>query len=320
VTTHAYDAANQRTNTTDRTGTNRWLTFYTLRGKVERVTDPLGHTVTNTHDAANRLIRVTDPLGQSVTNRYDANGNLVASFDKLGQRWSKTYDRLNRVLAETDPLGNTRQTAYDVAGRIRQTTTPNGFPSLHSYDGRGRLTKWTDAEGFDWLYTYDGNGNITDIEDALHGHYVMEYGPRNERTLERNQDDFEWRYEYDELLRLERQTDPNRTTRTPTYGAAGRVLFVDFSTGRQDSFVYDDNDNPRTISRRYAGVTTRTQFIYDALDRPTEQTDAHAKTVLYGYDPWADSPPSPIPAATRSRTVTTPWAGSPTRWTGPAVK
>ncbi|MEK7686213.1 MAG: LamG-like jellyroll fold domain-containing protein [Verrucomicrobiota bacterium] len=285
LTTHAYDAANQRTNTTDRTGTNKWLTFYTTRGKVERVTDPLGHTVTNIYDAANRVERISNPLGQTSTNLYDANGNLVAWFDKLGQRWSKTYDRLNRVIADTDPLGNTRQAAYDVAGRLQQSITPNGYPSIHFYDGRGRLTKWKDAEGFDWLYTYDGNGNIVDIEDALHGHYVMAYGPRNERMLERNQDNFEWRYDYDELLRLQRQTDPNGTTRTPDYDPAGRVRLVDFSTLRRDTFDYDDNDNPRTISRRFGGLTTATRFVYDALDRPIEQTDAHAQTVLYGYDP-----------------------------------
>lgn len=284
LTTYAYDSANQRTNTTDRTGTNKWLTFYTLRGKVDRITDPLGNSVTNTYDPANRLIRVTDPLGNSVTNQYDLNGNVTVLFDKLGQRWTKTFDRLNRVLAESDPLGNTRSTAYDIAGRILQTTTPNGYPTLHVYDGRGRLIQWHDAEGFDWLYAYDGVANITNITDALGGHYVMAYGPRNERTLERNQDSKEWNYAYDELLRLKQQTDPNGTTRTPTYDPAGRVLFVDFSTGRQDSFAYDDNDNPKLIKRRVSGVTTATQFIYDGLDRPIEQTDALAQTVQYGYD------------------------------------
>lgn len=289
-TTHAYDAANQRTNTIDRTGTNKWLTFYTSRGKVDRVTDPLGNTVTNTYDSANRLVRVADPLGGSITNQYDANGNLVAVFDKLGRRWSKVYDRLNRVMTETDPLGNSKSMTFDPAGRIETITTANGFAMNHSYDGRGRLTKWVEPETWDgkpitWLYEYDGNGNITNITDALDGHYVMEYGLRNERTLERNQDNFEWRYEYDELLRLKRQTDPNGTVRTPTYDAAGRVLFVDFSTGRRDSYAYDANDKPQNISRRASGVTTATQFIYDQLDRPIEQTDALAQTVSYGYDP-----------------------------------
>ncbi len=284
LTTYSYDAANQRTNTTDRTRTNTWSTSYTSRGKPERVTNPLGESVTNTFDAANRLIRVTDPLGGSITNQYDANGNLVFLFDKMGRRWSKTYDRLNRVVADANPFGDASQTSYDMAGRILQTTTPNGHPTLHSYDGRGRLTLWKDAEGFEWLYNYDGVGNITNITDALKGRYVMAYGPRNERLSEKNQDKFEWRYEYDELLRLRQQRDPNGTTRMPFYDAAGRVLFVDFSTGRRDTFTPDDNDNPRTISRRFEGVTTSTRFIYDALDRPLEQTDAHDQVVRYGYD------------------------------------
>ena len=285
ATTYVYDAANQKTTMTDRTGTNKWNYFYTTRGKLDHVTDALGYTANNTYDSANRLIRVTDPLGQSVTNQYDASGNLLAFFDKLGQRWSKTYDQLNRVIAETDPLGNTRSTTFDVADRIQQITSPNGYPSTHTYDGRGRLTKWVDPQNFSWLYAYDGVGNITNITDALGGHYFMAYGPRNERLLEQNQDTNIWHYVYDELLRLKQQTDPNGTVRTPTYDNAGRLLFVDFSTGRRDSLSYDDNDNPKLVSRRYAGVTTALQLIYDSLDHVVEQDDALGKTVLYGYDP-----------------------------------
>ena len=284
-TRHAYDAANQRTNTTDRTGTNNWFTFYTARGKPDRATDPLGNTSTNYYDAANRLIAVSDPLGNTITNQYDANGNSIALSDSLGQRWSKTFDRLNRVIAQTDPLGNTRQTDYDPAGRIKTVITPNGFPSQHEYDGRGRLTKWKDAEGFDWLYAYDGNANIVDIEDALHGHYVMAYGPRNERTLERNQDNFEWRYTYDPLLRLKTQRDPNLTLRTRNYDQVSRVTSLTLSTGREDTYTYDDNDNPRVIARRVNSVAVAASSLtYDPLDRATRVVDPHTQSVDYGFD------------------------------------
>jgi len=284
LTAYAYDLVNQKTNMIDRTGTNQWKYFYTSRGKLDHVTDALGFSVTNIYDAANRLVQITDPLGHSITNQYDANGNIISFFDKTGQRWTKTYDRLNRVVAESDPLGDTKNTAYDMAGRIQQITSPNGYPSLNTYDGRGRLTKWVDPQNFSWLYAYDGVANITNITDALGGHYIMAYGSRNERTLEKNQDRFVWQYAYDNLLRLTNQVDPNGVTRIPTYDNAGRVLFVDFSTGRHDSFSYDSNDNPQTVSRRVSGVTTATQFIYDSLDRVIEQDDALGKTVLYGYD------------------------------------
>lgn len=283
-TRHAYDAANQRIATTNRAG-HVWQYTFTPRGKLERTTDPLGHSTTNFYDAANRLVRIAAPQSHSLTNQYDANGNLIALFDPLGQRWSKTYDRLNRATAETDPLGNTRQTTFDAAGRISQIITPNGFPSLHFYDGRGRLTQWRDAEGFDWLYDYDGNSNITNITDALGGHYAMAYGPRNERLLERNQDNFEWQYTYDPLLRLKTQRDPNQTLRTRTYDAAGRVTAHVLSTGREDTYTYDDNDNPRVIVRRVNGVAVATTSLtYDPLDRVTRVVDPHGQAVDYGFD------------------------------------
>ena len=284
LTRFGYDASNQKTNMVDRTGTNVWQYTYTSRGKPERAINPLGFTTTNFYDSANRLERVSDPLGNTSTNVLDANGNLITLFDPLGQRWTKAYDRLNRMMSEADPQGNNRQTTFDAAGRVKTITSPNNFVTTHDYDGRGRLTKWHDAEGFDWLYDYDGNANITNITDALTGHYIMAYGSRNERKLERNQDNKEWQYTYDELLRLKIQTDPNTLTRTLTYDNAGRIRVVDFSSGRQDTYDYDDNNNLKALSRRVGGVSTTTGFNYDLLDRVTQVTDPFYKTVNYGYD------------------------------------
>ncbi len=323
ITTYSYDPANQKTNLVDRTGTNKWMYFYTTRGKLDHVTDPLGNSVTNVYDTANRMVQIIDPLGQTTTNQYDLNGNVIAFFDKLGRRWVKTYDRLNRVIAESDPLGNTKTTTFDVAGRVQQIMSPNGYPSVHAYDGRGRLVKWVDPQSFPWLYAYDGVGNITNITDALTGHYIMAYGSRNERTSEKNQDGFMWQYAYDELLRPSLQIDPNGTHRTPTYDNAGRVVFVDFSTGRRDSFVYDDNDNRKTLSRRASGVTTALQLIYDSLDHVVEQDDALGKTVLYGYDPLGRNTSITYPGGRTllnfydplgRLTNQTDWAGRQTRY------
>ena len=284
LTRYGYDPANQKTNMVDRTGTNVWQYFYTSCGKLERLINPLGFTVTNFYDAANRLVRVSDPLGNTSTNVLDANGNITTRFDPLGQRWTKTYDRLNRVISEADPQGDMRQTSFDVAGRLKTITSPNGFVTTHEYDGRGRLIKWHDPEGFDWLYAYDGNANITNITDALGGRYIMAYGPRNERTLERNQDNKSWQYAYDELLRLKSQTDPSTLTRTVTYDAAGRIQTVDVTSGRQDTYDHDDNNNLKVLTRRVAGVPTTSRFNYDLLDRVTQVTDPFFKTVGYGYD------------------------------------
>jgi RHS repeat-associated protein len=291
-THHAYDAANQRTNMVDRSGTNRWTYAFTSRGKLGRAIDPLGNTSTNLYDNANRLVVLSDPLGNTVSNRYDGNGNLIALFDVLGRQWSKTFDPLGRVVAETNPLGDTRRTSYDSAGRIKELTTPKGYISTHEYDGRGRLTRWVEPETWrgspiTWLYDYDGVGNITNITDAMGGHYVMTYGPRNERLSELNQDGRKWEYTYDELLRLQTQRDPNGIRRTRDYDSVSRPTSVIWSTGREDTFDYDANDNPTVISRRPKGAPpVKTILTYDSLDRITRTVapDLNGPAVDYGFD------------------------------------
>ncbi|MBI2926136.1 MAG: hypothetical protein HYY24_10565 [Verrucomicrobia bacterium] len=289
ATVYAYDAANQRTKMTDRAG-NSWNYAYTSRGELLTVTDPnpIPGVVTNSYDEANRLGRVDYPrVGDGrnfIEYQYDKNGNLTNLIDKADKHWKTEYDQLNRVIAETDPEGNTKRTTYDVAGRIEKIITPRGFVTTHSYDGRGRLTLWKDAEDFEWRYTYDGVGNILDIEDALQGHYVMAYGPRNERRSEKNQDNFEWRYEYDELLRLKKQIDPNSTTRTLAYDAGGRVESVTFNTGRVSAFAYDSNDNPEVLVRTGSGPPTISVLGYDVRDKVIEYADAFGKRINYDYD------------------------------------
>lgn len=278
-----YDSGNQRTQVVDRIGATNKVS-YTRRGEIEAVRDALGNITSNSYDSANRLVKVTDPLGNAVSYEYDVNNNRTAVIDKLGRRWIQVFDRLNRVVSKTDPLGNTTQWVFDEAGRIKTIITPNSYPSLHVYDGRGRLNTWVDAEGYRWAYEYDHSGNITNITDALGGHYVMAYGSRNERILERNQDDFEWHYLYDELLRPRQQTDPNGTTRALLYDAGGRLETVEFSTGRKNTFLYDDNDNPEVGTRTGSGPTTSTRVWYDSKDRVIQCRDCFSKNIFFTYD------------------------------------
>lgn len=287
VTSSTYDVANQRISTTDRTGTNTTSFTYTPRAKLKRTTNPLNQTVENRYDAGNRLIEI-EQVGVSGTRtrfEYDDNDNRTKVIDELGREWLTRYDRLNRVIAETDPKGNTKLTSYDRAGRIKEITSPRGHVTRHEYDGRGRLLRWIDALGQVWSYEYDGSGNITNIVDAREGNYVMEYGPRNERTLERNQDGKEWRYAYDQLQRLKAQTDPNGLVRTVNYDDGGRIDFVSFSTGRTDDYTYDPNNNLTLVSKsRPSQATTTDRFTYDVMDQLIGNTNTFGRSIGFHYD------------------------------------
>jgi RHS repeat-associated protein len=313
-TTYVYNQADERTEKYERTlspGATgfRWQFTYNPFGELEStitptaVSDGSNQTLTSTriYDLNGRVVEDRDPTYSAgtptlhrIAYEYDANGNQTAMIDKVGKRWEKTFDALNRVIAERDPEGNVRRTSFDAAGRVLVVTSPNGFPSSHEYDGRSRLTKWKDPEGYEWLYTYDGVGNILDIEDALHGHYVMTYGPRNERLTERNQDLKQWTYTYDALVRLATQTNPPGTgagpgggpvVRTLNYDQVGRLEYVTFNTGRTNALGYDNNNNVRSVVRTGGAQPNTSLYLdYDALDRLTESRDAFGKTVGYGYD------------------------------------
>jgi RHS repeat-associated protein len=285
LTSYAYDPANQRTNMVDRTGTNIWVYIYNRRGSLERTINPLGHSSTNFYDNANHLVRAAGPLGSSIRYEYDANGNRTNLIDQLGRSWRTRYDELNRVIAEIDPQGDVRITEYDELGRVKKAISPRGYASVNEYDGRGRLVHWTDPENQLWQYDYDAVGNITNITDAPNGHYVMTYGPRNERVSERNQDGKEWRYQYDTLLRVWQQTDPNGLIRVTYYDEAGRVDYVEFSTGRTDNYEFDVNNNLTTLTRQKSGQPpANSVFTYDLLDRLETQTHAFSKQIRYEYD------------------------------------
>jgi RHS repeat-associated protein len=291
-TNYSHDDADQRISRTDRS-INTWNYSYTPFGEIETTTTPAAIsdgtsqrlTLTRSYDNNGRLTKETDPYGKFVSYEYDENGNQTAAVDKVQHRWEKSYDPLNRITSERDPLLDTKITSYDAAGRVHVVTSPNGYPSVHEYDGRGRLTKWTDPDGFSWIYQYDGVGNILDIEDALHGHYVMTYGPRNERLTEQNQDNKTWNYTYDPLVRLKTQLDPNGTLRTLSYDTVRRLYQVDFNSGRRNSFQYDNNDNVTNVTRTKNGSPTTTLGLsYDALDRLTDSQDTFGQPVHYNYD------------------------------------
>lgn len=282
-TYNAYDAEDQKTQTIDRAGA-AWRTAYTRRGQLAWQVDPLQNTNRFFYDAANRLTNVVDALGNSESMQYDANNNKIAMVDELDRRWTTSFDLLDRPVRKADPLGDTTVTDYDEVARVKTITSPNGYPSTHQYDGRGRLKRWVDSENYVWLYDYDGNGNITNVTDALGGHYVMTYGPRNERTMECNQDTNVWRYAYDELLRLKQQQDPNGLIRTGIYDAGGRPVEIDYSSGRIDTYSYDENNNPEVAARTGSGPATTTTLAFDFMDRVVQYRDHFGNKVKYAYD------------------------------------
>ena len=68
------------------------------------------------------------------------------------------------------------------------------------------------------------------------------------------------------------------------YDPGGRLTQKTYSTGRLDSFEYDNNNNIVSASRAKDGNTITSGFAYDELNRMVTSTDDHSFTVGYVYD------------------------------------
>ena len=106
------------------------------------------------HDPTGRIIRVTDPAGRSLTIDYDANGHLSRIDHPLG-RWQYRIHADGRLETVTGPDGVVRRYRYDDPGhRSRFTALAIQAPgeaerlvAQWSYDTLGRVVRYRRGDG-----------------------------------------------------------------------------------------------------------------------------------------------------------------------------
>ncbi len=199
-------------------------TAYDGLGNRKSVVDPNDHQTRFRHDGLGRLLATIDAATQSITYAYDGEGLKTSETDRRGIERLFTYDNLGRprteALADAELSGVPwrREVQYRDRDRLRVETNARGFQTTFDLDSLDRVVRETDALGFFRTFTWDGVNRTseTDKRDAPGGgHYTTNY-------------------EYDDLHRLEKVTDPrdqvaetlyeddlNRRTE-PTSGRSGR--------------------------------------------------------------------------------------------------
>lgn len=277
-------------------------TSYDTNGRLQSVTDAVGHVTNYTYDLTNRLTTVTDVdavNGNAVTTtQFDAAGYVLRETDALGHATAYTYDANHNVLTETQEMGvgtaddETTTYTYDANGHRTSVTNDLGQQMVavtyNQYGGPATIndilgnaytvgytpdtfmpTTVTDALGTVGGYTWNANGNPltrTDASGAVMDYTYDAYGNVTSETTHPSPGvNYVTSYQYDLLGRPTLMTDPRGVVTQYTYDALGRLRSMTEAVG-------------------VSGVQRTTSFEYDAVGNRTRVTDSLSHVTEYFYD------------------------------------
>ncbi|SES05566.1 RHS repeat-associated core domain-containing protein [Propionibacterium cyclohexanicum] len=244
---------------------------YNTSGQLSTITDPVGRTFTVTW-AGSHISKVVDAAAREVDYAYNSAGDLT---DVYGVGTSRTggvngnqdhtvygYTTAHLLTSMTTPANEAKSGAphmsmvYDTSGRVTSQTDPVGATTTFLYGPSSSpaltngQTLVTDAAGHKVLDSYT-NGLLTSKTAG--------YGAAGAST---------WSYVYDPIsLGVAMQANPDGTTQTFSYDAAGHQIAVSDATGQTTSYQYNQAGQV-TASTDPTGLQTFTT--YSAAGAPTQ--------------------------------------------------
>jgi RHS repeat-associated protein len=277
ATVYTYDAMNRLTTITDARG---GVTAYSYEpgccggstGLISSITDAEDQTTTFEYDSMERLANITNPLEQTETFRYDGNGNLLSSTDARGRTITFAYDRANQLIRKIRPApDSTIEYRYDRVGNLEEVRENNNASVVTMrYDAANRLTTVTTGGTIlpprTITYVYDAVGNRTRMVDPAES--------QGGTTL----------YEYDQLNRLRRLTNPRNQGTGFEYDVLSRRAQLELANGTSTTYGYDAASRLTSLITRHGQTTLASfQYTYDRIGNRGTMTEIAGQN-RYAYD------------------------------------
>src|SRR6185295_5320273 len=287
---------------------------FSAQGKLARITDRNGNSVTLQYDAANRLVSVTDAVGRVTRFNYNGSGKISEVVDPIQRRATFSYDGNNNLVSTVDMAGNLVSYTYNSNSYMTSIKTPKAptptqmiygtsaffteFPFVLKdvIDPLGNTTHFDTDCCIAWVV--DARGNQTIYFDNVNAETTEITDPLGNKT----------QFAFNSVGDLTQITDPNGHSTVLTRDNRGNVTSVADPLGNPIGLQYDSRDNliqmadPMSNTYRYEydsldnlvkakdptniidptkGITT---FTYDRFGQPTGLTDARGNTATFAYD------------------------------------
>jgi RHS repeat-associated protein len=224
------------------------------------------------------LWKVTNALGQvTETLAYDGSSRPVSMKDANGVITEIIYHprgwlAVRTVKGATPSEDRSTLIDYWPTGLVKRVTQADGSHTDYTYDAAHRLTDIADSASNTIHYTLDNAGNRT-------GESTRDPGGALARTLSRV---------YDQLGRLQSQSDAGSHATGFTYDANGNTAVVTDALGRGTDNAYDPLNRLVQTLQDVGGIAASTQFEYDAQDNLTRVTDPKGLRTDYAYTGFGD--------------------------------
>jgi RHS repeat-associated protein len=282
-------------------------------GRINKITDQGGRSVSYEYDAAGRLLKMIDPLGQEMSYTYDAKNQLLTTTNPRGIiDASRTYDANNRITQEQYADGSTMQFIYNLInpsapqGGIASTKVvmPNGSSQTFRVDSGLYASISTDGLGNGSLTNRTlGTNRVNSVTDRLGRVTVPTFDAKENLTQIKAPDGSITKFTYEPQYNLPTAiTDALGKTSTITYDAKGNPTALKDPLGKVTRLVYDSFGQVTSITNARNETSTltyddrgnvikttdalghSTNMTYDILNRMTKTTNALNHVVQYQYD------------------------------------
>jgi RHS repeat-associated protein len=240
----------------------------------------------------NVLLSVTDDAAGTTGSAYDAAGNLISADMMDGRHYEFTYDE--RGLRESATIGGrTTQFRYDDRGNLARVILPTSGSWRFGRDAYGNVTSVTDPDGRVRTAVFNEMNLPESFTNGANDEVQISYAPA---TGNRASEGIEPSYvissirdgrgnstafEYDEMYRLRRETDPLSRSHVYAYDGVGRLARHTMSNGRFVQYAYDDAGS---LVRKELSTGETSLYTYDEVSGRLASMSNGTCTLTYSYD------------------------------------
>lgn len=314
---------------------NGTVMMFNSDGELETITDTNGNLITATHTGG-KLTKLADAYGNSLSIAYNANGKITGVSDNLGNETIYTYDASGtNLVSVTNPQnmsvsytyatqtsgplahtlsaityadGNVQRFTYDIDGILYKTSLDGMMPISHlggktakdfmkyeSFEGTalvqtlwlnaaGQIAKALDTQGRMVIYDYDYYGRVVKMTDETGSFSTLKYDSKGNVVRSQNANGEELRFTYSSkngnLLTLK---DANGNLTTFRYDSRGNLIGMDRADGTSSGLMYNDNGTIAIASNRRGDSYTYTYETSTGQLVETKPSTAE-KSIRYEYD------------------------------------